>query len=221
MLSAVIPALNAAATLPATLESLTGADEIVLADGGSGDATVSVAEGAGARLVSSPPGRGRQLIAGAAAARGDWLLFLHADTRLAPEWRRAVDSFIADPANLVRGAVFTFALDDDSPAAKRLAWSVNRRTDWFGLPYGDQGLLISRAFYDSLGGYRPFPLFEDVDLVRRIGGKRLTRLPVRAVTSAEAFRRDGYLRRSVRNLTLLARYLAGASPESLAEEYRR
>ena len=220
MLSAVIPALNAAATLPATLESLTGADEIVLADGGSGDATVSVAEGAGARLVSSPPGRGRQLIAGAAAARGDWLLFLHADTRLAAEWRRAVDSFTADPANRERAAVFTFALDDDSPAAKRLAWSVNRRTDWFGLPYGDQGLLIPRALYDETGGYEDLPLMEDVRIIQAIGRKRLAILSAEARTSAAKYERDGWRTRSWRNAWLIARYLMGAKPETLAERYR-
>jgi hypothetical protein len=87
-----------------------------------------------------------------------------------------------------------------------------------GLPYGDQGLLISRRLYEEVGGYRPLPLMEDVDLVRRLRG-RLRPLAARALTSAERYRRDGYLGRSVRNAVLLARYFAGADPERLAKAY--
>jgi len=218
MLSAVIPALNAAGRLEATLASLTGADEIILADGGSDDDTRSLAQAAGARVIDAARGRGPQLIAGAAAARGDWLLFLHADTVLEPGWRNEAKRFIAQGGD--RAACFTFALDDDSGAARRLAWWVNRRTDFFGLPYGDQGLLISRQLYEVLGGYPDWPLFEDVALVRRIGRRRLTRFKARAITSAERFQREGYARRSAKNLILLARYFMGADPHALARTYR-
>lgn len=221
MLSVVIPALNAAETLPATLASVRGAaGEMIVADGGSTDRTRDVAEAEGARVVQSAPGRGPQMIAGAGEARGGWLLFLHADTVLSEGWAEAAEAFMAAPENAKRAAYFRFALDDESAAARRLARLVALRNRLFGLAYGDQGLLIARDFYEALGGFEPWPLFEDVDLVRRIGRKRLSRLPADAVTSAAAFRKQGYLRRSARNLILLSRYYAGASPEKLARAYK-
>ncbi len=221
MLSVVIPALNTGETLSATLASVRGgAGETIVADGGSADATRDRAEAEGARVIESAPGRGTQMIAGAGEARGDWLLFLHADTVLAEGWAKAAQRFMTAPENAKRAAYFRFALDDDGAAARRLARLVSLRNRALGLPYGDQGLLIPRDFYDALGGFAPWPLFEDVDLVRRIGARRLTRLSADAVTSAAAFRRQGYLRRSARNLLLLARFYAGASPETLARAYK-
>jgi hypothetical protein len=96
---------------------------------------------------------------------------------------------------------------------------VDQRSRRFGLPYGDQGLLISKALYDAVGGYRPLPLMEDVDLVRRLGRARLRPLGARALTSGARFRREGYWRRSRRNWVLLARYLRGADPAELARGY--
>src|SRR5688500_7261546 len=115
MLSLVIPAFDAAAGLGGTLASLApelAGGEVVVADGGSADATVAIAVGAGARVVQAPHGRGSQLRAGAEAARGDWLLFLHADTKLAPGWRAVAERFMADPTNAERAAAFRLALDD-------------------------------------------------------------------------------------------------------------
>jgi rSAM/selenodomain-associated transferase 2 len=213
MLSVVIPALNAAESLPACLAALGGANELVVSDGGSADATRAIAEGAGARIVEGPRGRGVQLRAGAAAARGDWLLFLHADTILGAGWRAAADAHAAAAPD--RAACFRFRLDDAGWQARLIERGVAARR----FPYGDQGLLISRAFYDALGGYRPLPLMEDVDLVRRIGRRRLRLLPVDAVTSAERWRRGGWVRRSARNLGLVTLYRLGASPERLARLY--
>lgn len=219
-LSVVIPTLNAASGIAATLMSLQGeAHDIIVVDGGSSDATVSIAQSLGATVLRSERGRGRQLIAGAHLARGDWLLFLHGDTRLAANWPDHAAAFTADPANTDRAAVFTFALDDESPQARRLESLVMWRTRLLGLPYGDQGLLMSRRLYDLLGGYSPLPLMEDVDLVRRIGRNRLHILPVAAVTSAERWRRDGWMRRSLRNVTCLALYMMGVSPRVIARLY--
>ena len=153
-----------------------------MVDGGSSDGTEKIAERHGARVVASALGRGIQLSEGASRARGRWLLFLHADTVPGEGWSRAVSGYCADPANRERAAAFRFALDDTAPAARRLEAIVAWRTAALGLPYGDQGLLISRAFYESLGGYRPLPLMEDVDFVRRIGRRRLDVLDVAAVT---------------------------------------
>lgn len=219
MLSVVIPTLNAEATLSVTLASLDGADEIVIADGGSTDRTCDIAHGLGAKVLRSSSGRGRQLASGAAEAKGDWLLFLHADTTLESGWQVAVDSYVADPANRRRAAAFRFALDDASPRARRLERMVAWRANALALPYGDQGLLINRDFYLSLGGFRALPLMEDVDLVRRIGRHRLLILPIAARTSAARWRSQGWMARSLRNVTCLSLYFLGVPPRLLLRLY--
>ncbi|WP_439550893.1 TIGR04283 family arsenosugar biosynthesis glycosyltransferase [Falsiroseomonas sp.] len=215
-LSIVIPVLEAAATLPATLAALGGQD-IILADAGSTDGTAAVARAAGARVVQAPRGRGSQIAAAIEAAAGPWLLLLHADTRLAPGWEQAVRAAMRDPT---RAWHFAFALDDESPAARRLERAVAWRCRWLGLPYGDQGLLIHRDLLRAVGGMRPLPLMEDVDLIRRLGRARIGAMPVAAVTSAARFRRDGYLRRSARNLLCLTLWFAGVPPATIARLYR-
>ncbi len=224
-LSIVIPTLNAARALPNTLRALAvpgphRSCEVLAVDGGSSDGTAAIAEDHGARVVESAPGRGTQLSEGARHAGGRWLLFLHADTVPERGWADAVFRHCGDPANRERAATFRFALDDSSRAARRLEAIVAWRTAALGLPYGDQGLLISRGFYDSLGGFRPLPLMEDVDIVRRIGRRRLDVLDVAAVTSAVRYRRAGYLRRSGRNLVCLGLYFLGVPPGAIARLYR-
>lgn len=193
--------------------------EIVIADGSSADATVAVAAGAGARVVEAPRGRGRQLAAGAAAASGGWLLFLHADSRLEPGWAAAVRSFIGAVAAEGRAGYFDLALDDDAPAARRLERIVAWRCRVLALPYGDQGLLISRALYDAIGGFAPLPLMEDVDLARRLGRARLAPIGSSCITSARRYRRDGYWRRPLFNLVCLSLYFVGVPPRRIARIY--
>jgi rSAM/selenodomain-associated transferase 2 len=222
-LSIVIPALNVANRIGACLGATKTAGglvrERIVVDGGSTDATVAVAQRETAQVVVAPRGRGTQLAAGAAAARGDWLLFLHADTVLGNGWEEAAANFLVGAANRQRAAAFRFALDDARPAARRLERMVAWRCRVLGLPYGDQGLLIGRAFYDAIGGFRPLPLYEDVDIVRRIGRGRMTILPAAAVTSADRYRCAGYFRRPARNLFCLGLYLAGIPPRLLARLY--
>jgi len=220
-LSVVIPTLNAADGLAATLAALDAADEIIVVDGGSRDDTVALARKLGARVIETAPGRGGQLAAGAAAAAADWLLFLHADTVLESGWREAVERHQSRPDGIERAACFGFALDDDSAQARRLERWVALRVAVLALPYGDQGLLIHRTLYDRVGGYRPLPLMEDVDLVRRLGRRRLTVLDARAVTSARRWRQDGWLRRSARNLLCLALFHIGVPAERIARLYGR
>jgi rSAM/selenodomain-associated transferase 2 len=216
-LSVVIPALNAAASLPATLDALIGrVGEIVVVDGGSADATAATVLSHGARLVESGRGRGGQLGAGVAATALPWLLLLHADTRLAPGWERPVDAAMRDPR---RASYFRFALDSDDPRARRLERLVAWRSRRLALPYGDQGLLIGRALLDAVGGVRPLPLMEDVDLVRRLGRRRLVALDHDAVTSAARWEREGWRIRSARNLACLALYYAGVPPSMIARLY--
>ncbi len=224
-LSVVIPALDAARTLPAALAALEPArarellGEVVVADGGSIDGTAAVAEAAGARVVQAPRGRGAQLAAGATAARGDWLLFLHADTRLDSAWCAAAESFIANPANRMCAGYFSYRLDDAAGGARRLEHIVAWRSRVLGLPYGDQGLLLARDFYQSIGGFPPLVLMEDVALARRIGRRRLVALDAAALTSAARYRRDGYASRTLRNLLCLSLYFAGAPPRLIARLY--
>ncbi len=223
MLSIIIPTLNASSFLGPTLDALAeapaGTCEVIVVDGGSEDGTLALVAAKGARLVVSDAGRGVQLGAGAEAARGDWLLFLHADTVPSPGWCRAVDRFRADSANGSRAACFRFALDDCAPAARRLEAMVAWRCRRLGLAYGDQGLLIARVFYHALGGYRPLPLMEDVCLIRRVGRSRLAMLDASAATSSARFAGGGYWRRSLRNLACLTLYIAGVEPRLIARLY--
>ncbi len=218
-LSVIIPTLNASQFLSATLVGVGDVGEIVVADGGSTDNTIELVLGHGARVVRSVAGRGQQLIAGAAAARSDWLLFLHADTVLEAGWHEEVHEFIGNPENATRAATFRFALDDGCREARRLERLVAWRTRFIGLPYGDQALVIKRQFYASLGGYQPWPLMEDVDLARRIGRSRLSVFRTAARTSAGRWRRDGWYRRSLRNLSCLTLYLLGMPPELIQKIY--
>jgi rSAM/selenodomain-associated transferase 2 len=218
----VIPALNADGPLRRLLPTLSSNKlslDVMVADGGSDDDTVGAAQRFGARVTAAEGGRGPQMRAGAEAALGDWLLLLHADSRLPDGWDETVAAFIADPAHAEHAAYFRFALDDESSAARRLERMVAWRCRVLGLPYGDQGLLIARGFLDRLGGVPAMPLMEDVALVRRIGKQRLRQLDARLVTSAEKFRRDGYWRRSARNLLCLSLYFLGLPPAALRRVY--
>ncbi|MBC8339638.1 MAG: TIGR04283 family arsenosugar biosynthesis glycosyltransferase [Rhodospirillales bacterium] len=222
MISIVIPTLNAEAELPGTLESLSMtafSSEIIIADGGSTDATPAIAADAGAKFTATLGGRGAQMASGAMYATGDWLLFLHADTRPQPGWNHVVGEYMKNPSNRFRAAYFQLILNDTSPAARRVEGLAAWRCRVLGLPYGDQGLLISSEFYDFLGGMPPIPLMEDVDIVRRIGKKRLDQLPAAAVTSAARYRRDGYWLRPAKNLLCLGLYFAGVPPRMLAGLY--
>jgi len=224
-LSVVIPTLEAADRIGPCLGALGEAlmdgviHEVVIADGGSTDGIADIVEAVGARLVTAPPGRGTQLAAGARAARGRWLLFLHADTVLSPGWGAAVLAHI----QTLPGQAGFFSLQFDTPglAPRIVANWANLRAALFALPYGDQGLLVSRTLYDKAGGYPDIPLMEDVALVRRIGRLRLARLDAEAVTSAARYGADGWLRRGWRNLTTLALYFLGADPQWLARRYQR
>ncbi len=224
MLSVVIPTLNAATTLAAVLDGFAPRSgesglEVIVVDGGSSDATCAIAQSKGAKIIAAPCGRGGQLAAGAATSGGDWLLFVHADTVLSADWRAEAANFMARPENAKRAGVFRLALDDGAPAARRLEAMAAWRARVFGLPYGDQGLLIGRPFYDSLGGFRPLPLMEDVDLARRVGRARFVHLGAEARTSALRYRRAGYLRRSARNLACLGLYFLGVKPRLLVRLY--
>jgi rSAM/selenodomain-associated transferase 2 len=225
VISVIIPTLNAAPYLPRALAPLVRATadglvkQVIVADGGSQDETLPIAEAAGCDIVVSTPGRGRQMHAGAAVAKGRWFLFLHADTELSEGWADEARRFITQPSARHKAAAFRLAFDDDSAAARRVVYWARQRARWLKLPYGDQGLLISRFLYEAVGGYPDIPIMEDVEMARRIGRHRLALLETPAVTSAEKYRRDGFGKRAWRNLGLTARYLLGADPVELAKVY--
>ena len=221
-ISVVIPTLDADDDLPQALAPLAGSRlirEIIVSDGGSQDETIAIADAAGVRVVAGERGRGIQLATGASVAIGEWLLFLHADCRLAAGWEDAVAAFLAAPAAADRAGYFAFALDDPDPAARRLERIVAWRCRALALPYGDQGLLIARPLYDAVGGFAAIPLMEDVDLVRRLGRRRLAPIGATAVASARRYRSGGYMRRPLRNLLCLSLYFAGVSPRRIARLY--
>lgn len=215
MISVVIPTLNAEQGLAATLTALVPAAveglvrEVIVVDGGSTDRTLKIAETSGAEIVRATGGRGQQLAAGAERARFPWLLFLHADTVLDVGWEREASAFIErvdigqrEPA----AAVFGFALDDLGILPRLVEAGVAVRSSVLRLPYGDQGLLIPARLYRQIGGYKPLPIMEDVDIVHRLGRSRTILLRSRAVTSATRYRRDGYVARVLRNWSCLALY---------------
>jgi len=225
--SVVIPTLEAAERLGPCVAALGEGlmaglvRELVITAGGSSGAgaeVAQVAEALGARLVEAPRGRGAQLAAGARAAEGEWLLFLHADTVLAPGWAEAVRAHIG--ARPGQAGYFTLSFDRAGLMPRLVAGWANLRSRLFRLPYGDQGLLVSRALYREAGGYPDIPLMEDVALARRLG-RRLVRLDGVAVTSARRYAAEGWLRRGVRNLSTLALYLMGVAPERLVRRYER
>ncbi|GKY89528.1 glycosyl transferase [Sinisalibacter aestuarii] len=219
-MSIVIPTLNAEAVLPGCLAALMdGVEaglvrELVVSDGGSVDATRDIAQAAGAIWVEGPAGRGGQLRRGVAATSGGWLLVLHADTRLAPGWTSAVE------AGMARGAPGYFCLRFAAPglAPRLVAGWANLRARAVSMPFGDQGLLVSRADYEAGGGYPDIPLMEDMALMRRL--PRARPLDAVAETGAARYLARGWLRQGGANLWRQARFLAGADPARLGRGYR-
>jgi rSAM/selenodomain-associated transferase 2 len=191
--------------------------ELIVADGG-GDRRLDrlASTRADLHIVNSARGRAVQMNAGAATARGEWLLFLHADSRLPQGW---IEAIARAPADIV-GGWFAFALDDDAWQARVIERGVGLRVRLLRLPYGDQGLFVRRTVFEAMAGYRELPLMEDVEIVRRLvrSGPTLA-LEDRLVTSARRWRRDGWLRRSARNVILLTLYFLGVSPVTLARRY--
>lgn len=220
-ISVIIPTLNAATALPgcvaALMEGLNAGliREVIVTDGGSSDDTARIAEAIGAEVLTGPASRGGQLRRGCEAAQGDWLLILHADTQLDPGWAELVAPALSSDAP----GYFRLAFDARGAGPRIVACWANFRSRLFGLPYGDQGLLIRSETLKEAGSYPDVPLMEDVALARRLKGLR--GVPVTARTSFARYAAEGWLRRGSRNLLLLLRYLTGADPHVLAQAYRR
>ena len=219
-LSVVIPALDEEACVAGAVASArAGAPdvEVLVVDGGSRDRTREAAAAAGATVLRAPRSRGVQLHAGARRATGDWLVFLHADTRLGAGWAEALSLL---PSSVVGGA-FRLAVDSPRRAYRPLEAGVALRCRILRLPYGDQAIFARRPVYEAVGGFPPLPLVEDVAFARRLArAGRLAFPSVRALTSCRRWERDGLLGATLRNWGLLALYAAGFPPERLAKLYQ-
>jgi rSAM/selenodomain-associated transferase 2 len=168
----------------------------------------------GVRWIDAPRGRARQMNAGAAAAGGEWVVFLHADTCLPSGWMEAIAQADRDP-EIVAGC-FRLALESASPLARVIELGVRARVALLALPYGDQAIFVRRSAFDALGGYADLPIMEDVDLVRRLRRRgRLFRSSGPALTSARRWERDGWVARTLRHLALIALYFCGVPPHRL------
>jgi rSAM/selenodomain-associated transferase 2 len=215
VVSIIIPVLDDTEALRALLPEVLRFPgvEVVVVDG-AGGVEAAVAPHPSLRVLHAPAGRAAQMNAGAAAAIGEWLLFLHADSRLPEGWLDAVRSTAAG------GGWFAFALDDPAWQARVIEQMVAARVRILRLPYGDQGFFVRRELFRRLGGYADVPLMEDVDFIRRLSkAAPLQDVSLRLVTSARRWRRDGWWARSARNLILVTLFLAGVSPHRLARWY--
>ncbi len=209
--SVIIPVLHDAGPLAELLERLhpTGRVEVVVANGDAGDPALAAVRRLwpAVQWVDSPPGRGLQMNAGAARAAGHWLLFLHADARLADGWLDEIGRAAAEGAV---GGCYRLEIDSPRWQARLIERGVRWRVFWLGLAYGDQGLFIRRDLFHAIGCYRLIPVMEDADLVRRMRRHgRFRRSAVGVCVSARRWERDGWVRRTALNLWILLFYLAG------------
>lgn len=221
-LSVIIPTLNAENELPATADALLSGvsagliREVVISDGGSQDRTLEIAKELGAVIATGPASRGGQFQRGVTTSKGEWLLLLHADSWLSPGWEGLVLSHMNEAPD--KAAWFRLRFRARGIAPTLVAMGANFRSRWFNLPYGDQGLLISRTLLESIGGVPDIPLMEDVAVARALRGK-LLELKAGIFTSADRFERNGWIKRTTHNLGTLRRYLAGEDPAELAVRY--
>jgi rSAM/selenodomain-associated transferase 2 len=221
LISIIIPTLDEAATIGATLAAVTrlsGSWEAIVVDGGSKDATVELARAGGARVVAGARGRGAQMHAGACAARGDAFWFLHADTLPpAAALERIAAALAADPHAV--GGNFAIRFDGAERPARFLTW-LYPRLRRLGLCYGDSGFFVRRDAYEQVGGFQAFPIFEDLDLLRRLRRRgRFVHLDAEVVTSARRFAGRSFTLTFARWSILQGLYWLGVHPRTLARLY--
>ncbi len=218
----VVPTLNEARFLPGLLEDLRQLSvpyHLIVADGGSTDETVAVADLAGAGVLMAPRGRASQMNAGARVVAGNWLCFLHADVRLPLEARRSLERTVNDAD--AAAAVWRLAIDAPGWWYRTFEFGALLRDRIGGLPYGDQGLLVRRDLFDEVGGFPEIPVLEDLAIVRALRRETPVRhLPAAVQVSCRRWQREGPGRAWLRNTVLVTAYLVGISPSRLARWYR-
>jgi rSAM/selenodomain-associated transferase 2 len=223
--SIVIPVLNEADRINALIGHLRGLPEqdkieIIVVDGGAQGDTIGAVTDRSVRCLSSAAGRAGQMNAGAAAAMGEVLIFLHADTRLPGDAPTLIDYALGRPG--IVGGAFDLGIRSDRPALKLIAAVASRRSRLTRIPYGDQAIFLRRDYFQRIGGWPDIPLMEDVALMRQIkkSGERIFIIPRRVSTSPRRWEKEGIVRATLRNWILLGSYYLGVAPERLARHYR-
>ena len=220
--SVIIPALNEAAHIAATLQSVRAGcpHEIIVVDGGSTDDSSAIAQAAGAAVIQSKPGRAPQMNNGAARATVNVLLFLHADTLLPSNWTRVVQESLGQP-EVVAGS-FGFRVAESFAGRWLVEWTTNLRSRWFQNPYGDQTQFLRRALFEELGGFADLPIMEDYELNQRLRRRgRLATSAAAAITSGRRWKKLGVIRTTLINKMIITGFHLGVCPHKLARFYRR
>lgn len=220
-LSVIIPVLNEAEHLPATLAGLNIPEiEIIVVDGGSQDQSADIARDHGCTLLNSAPGRAQQMNLGASVSGGNSLLFLHGDTIMPPGFHNLIDTCLADPT-VVLGC-FSLKIDDPRPSLVFISKLASLRSKLLNLPYGDQALFMRKSDFMEAGGFPITPIMEDYIFVRAMARKgKIRTLPQPVITSGRRWQNVGVLRTTVVNQCIIMSYLAGVSPKTLARWYGR
>ena len=221
-ISIIIPTINEANNLPLLLSDLSSIQkegEIIIVDCGSEDKTIDIANIYGAKVfISKERNRGLQLDIGAKNSKGEWLIFLHADTRLTHDWFKKINSFLKGNKNNIY--YFEFKINHKKIIYRVLEILVNIRSKYFKQPYGDQGLIIHRTTYFKNNGFRKIPLMEDVDFLRRLKNKKdLKQLNLPIFTSSRKWERTNIFLQAFRNWNFRRRWLKGESTKSIYSDY--
>ena len=221
-ISIVIPTINEANNLPLLLSDLSiihNKGEIIVVDCGSNDKTIDIADIYGAKVYKTKEkNRGLQLGIGADKAKGEWLIFLHADTRLSHNWFTKIKSVLKDDKNFIY--YFKFKVNDNKLIFRVLEIFVNFRSQYLKQPYGDQGLIIHRSIYLKNSGFRKIPLMEDFDFLRRLKNKKdLRQINLPIFTSSRKWAKTNIFLQALKNWNLRRRWLKGESTKSLYSDY--
>ena len=220
--SIIIPTINEANNLPLLLSDLSSIQkegEIIIVDCGSEDKTIDIANIYGAKVfISKERNRGLQLDMGANISKGDWLLFLHADTRLTHDWLKTINSLLEGNKNNIY--YFEFKINHKKIIYRVLEILVNIRSKFFKQPYGDQGLIIHRTIYFKNNGFRNIPLMEDVDFLMRLNQKKdLKQLNFPIFISSRKWERTNIFFQAIKNWHFRRRWLKGESLTSIYSDY--
>ncbi len=221
-ISIIIPTINEANNLPLLLSDLSSNQkecEIIIVDSGSEDKTIDIANIYGAKVyISKERNRGLQLDIGAKNSKGEWLMFLHADTRLTHDWFKKINSFLNESKNSIY--YFEFKINHKKIIYRLLEILVNFRSKFFKQPYGDQGLIIHRANYFKNNGFREIPLMEDVDFLRRLNQKKnLKQLNLPIFISSRKWEKTNIFLQAIKNWHFRRRWLKGESLKSIYSDY--